>query len=251
MAQLDTGNPTPDPIKKERHGLSGWLRLGIGAGVLIVVVGAIAALMAFVTGVPLRESLIENTVWHLQSSEITVEGQTTPLTIYPDTEGIVFVKGGGYLAATNDGGWTFANTGTWKIGDDGLVISNTPTDATWTWGTLVLEYQEGALLKHEVYTQGESFDIRTLAPGVWQGPADMWLDWYKFEGETITLAEDYTFELGDLTGTWSIDEYGSIDVDIDSFEDMIPGLFVIVDSQTLSLQDPLTGHSLALLDRAD
>jgi hypothetical protein len=216
-----------------------------------VAAAAVAGLMVFVTGMPARQSQIEDTVWVLTASQMTVDGETTVLTVYPDTVGTVLCSNGAHLAADRADGWQFTAAGSWKFNEDGLTVNGNPVDATWKWDTLTLEYMEGQLLKRVEYAKGEPFDIRELAAGTWQGPADMWLDWYKFEGEQIVLAEDGTFELGELTGTWKVNEMGSIDVDIDSFEDTMIALFKVEDSRTLSLLDTMTKHSLALLDRVE
>ncbi len=251
MTQRPTDPLKAQPTESPRKKLPGWVRLAVVAGVLVVAAAGIAALMVFVTGMPARQSMIEDTVWVLTSSQMTVEDETTILTVYPDTVGTVLASNGAHLAADNSDGWQFTSAGTWAFTDDGLRINGSPVDATWKWDTLVLEYMEGQLLKHVEYTKGEPFDIRTLAAGVWQGPADMWLEWYKFEGEQIVLAEDGTFELGELTGTWTVNEKGSIDVKIDTFEDTMIALFQVEDSQTISLLDTVTKHSLALLSRVE
>lgn len=246
---MDTTQATPPAEPRTKR--PGWVKLVLAVAVLVVVAIAGAALVVFVTGMPARESMIQDTVWVLTDSQMTVEDETTILTVYPDTVGTVLCSNGAHLAAENSDGWQYTSAGAWTFDDKGLSINGRPVDATWKWDTLTLEYMEGQLLKRVVYTKGDAFDIRTLAAGTWQGPADMWLDWYKFEGERIVLAEDGSFELGELTGTWKVNEMGSIDVDIDTFEDTMIALFKVEDSRTMSLLDTASKHSLALLDRVE
>lgn len=251
MTRDETGTTEAPVAQTPKAKRPRWLKLAGAVAILIVAAIGVAALVVFVTGMPARQSMIQDTVWVLTDSQMTVEGETTIVTVYPDTVGTVLSSNGAHLAADNDGGWTYTSAGTWRFTDDGLSINGTPVDASWKWDTLTLEYMEGQLLKRVEYTKGPAFDIRDLAAGTWQGPADMWLDWYKFEGEQIVLAEDGSFELGELTGTWKVNEMGSIDVDIDTFEDTMIALFKVEDSKTLSLLDTASKHSLALLDRVE
>jgi len=228
-----------------------WLKLAAVALAVLVVAATVAAIMVFVTGITPRREWVEDSVWVLTASQMTVNDETTIQTVYPDTVGTVLCSNGSHLAAQNEDGWTFTAAGSWQWTDEGLMVNGNPVDASWKWDTLTLEYMEGQLLKRVEYERGPDFDIRELAAGVWQGPADMWLDWYKFEGEQIVLAEDGTFELGELSGEWTVNEKGSIDVDIDTFENTMIALFKVEDSNTLSLLDTVSKHSLALLDRVE